>query len=378
MKVVLAGSALPGIRAAQTTRIAATAWEQMRPSDEIASWVVSDGISMPLVGSGLDDVLATAQSRVEERGSVDTRHFALRTGNDVLLDYTTLLAGVPAEGSPSSALVGHDLLWAVDSGVTHAILALPVPGSIDDMGYGLLASLARMQTHLLGSHSSQESELPAVPELATALAQAKERLGGLRITLLAPSEQRLLGLSGVARSWMQRGIEPAVAQAAERRIGELASRVIEASAHTRRTSLLADELTSRGIYAGIGGGLGFMFEALGASIFPVGDLTVRDRLTPDISNADLVVYISGAINDDLPSGLISALDQAKKVGVPVVVVYDSGALRKGELPSLGLNGAYELRPDFAFEPPEAIDEFGRLQPILFDMMTRVARTWGWD
>ena len=66
------------------------------------------------------------------------------------------------------------------------------------------------------------------------------------------------------------------------------------------------------------------------------------------------------------------------MGVPVVVVYDSGALRKGELPSLGLNGAYELRPDFAFEPPEAIDEFGRLQPILFDMMTRVARTWGWD
>ena len=67
------------------------------------------------------------------------------------------------------------------------------------------------------------------------------------------------------------------------------------------------------------------------------------------------------------------------MGIPVVVVYDSGGIRKGELPGLRLNGAYEIRPDRSYEiPEENTQDVADIPRRLAALMGRVATTWGWD
>ena len=90
----------------------------------------------------------------------------------------------------------------------------------------------------------------------------------------------------------------------------------------------------------------------------------------------------------MPSGLDRLVVAHRRVedvlvaivaGVPVVVVYDSGGIRKGELPGLGLNGAYEIRPDRSYElPEESAQDVAEIPGRLADLMGRVATTWGWD
>lgn len=384
MKVVLAGSALAGIRPRETTAIAERSWTARRPSDSVTALPVSDGISMPLVGSGIDDALSAPACDSIERGKPDVRRFALVAGDRFIFDYTTLYSGIPdtsvaipAEPMPelptanssvscenprsSSAMIGEDLAWAAKQGARDVVVVLPVPCSITDGGQGLIGALSNNRSG----------------DLEEEIRIARQQLSDMRLTVLAPREQRLLGLSGVARQWMNGGMEPGTAQTYERQLGQWVSE-LHSIEPPNRASLMKAQASSRGIYAGVGSGVAYVLQILGAGVFPVGDATVLARLAEPIKDADLVVYICGDIDENLPSGLLSAISLAQGEGVPVVVVYDSGGLRKGELPNLGLNGAYELRPDRSFNDEPNKADVGTLENVLANMVARVARTWGWD
>ncbi|MBR6459003.1 MAG: glycerate kinase, partial [Actinomycetaceae bacterium] len=220
--------------------------------------------------------------------------------------------------------------------------------------------------------------------LVSAVAAAREKLGTMRLIVLAANAQRLTGFSGIARAHMRYGLESQTAQDLDARIGEYAQSLADAYEKTlgRSRFLSASESPNpRGEYAGAGGGLAFVIQCLGGALYSVGDLTVRSRLSAQIKEADLLLYISGAIEADLPSGPLAALDVAD-TDPPVVLVYDYGAIAKGELKQLGLSGAYELRPHLSFlegTSPSHLDKNAghEAEEALTQRVASVARTWGW-
>ena len=82
--------------------------------------------------------------------------------------------------------------------------------------------------------------------------------------------------------------------------------------------------------------------------------------------------------DELPGGAAGAIRRAQEAGLPVVLVYDCGSLRRGELAGLGLNGAYEMRPERSFlDEPETPESAAAVRDRLGEAIRTVARTWGW-
>ena len=375
MRVILAASALPGLRATQTREVARNAWLSVRPEDHVEAYAVSDGVPQQFVGAGIDEVLLPGAEQIE-RGGPGERRFAYREGATVVLDYTEVLAGVPGAGYLTSRIVGEDLRWAAQSvGLSQVYLALPAAGCVADGGLAFLEAVAsdEPKSSAWGFRQKERPEVSA-DNIEQWLIRGRERTRHLAITVLAPAEQRMVGLSGVARSWMQAGLSPEAAQLLERSMGEIASALDEAIGAVGSPDLLGARPSSRDVYSGVGA-MGLALAGIGARIFPTGDVTARPFIAQSITEADLVVYVCAAIGEDLPSGLVATIAEATRVGCAVVVVYETGSLRKGELPNLGIHGAYELRPgfDLAASPPETTDISGTLS----NMMTRVARTWGW-
>ncbi|MGO1943262.1 MAG: hypothetical protein ACTH1Z_02550 [Ancrocorticia sp.] len=364
MRVALAVSPLPGLRVGEAHAIVRQAWLTERP-DTIASRPVTDAIGMPFVGSGAEDVLAGANPQPVERGEAGERHFAYwsdpgsQAGASVLLDYTHILNGIPQEGAiRSSRLVGDDLVWAASRGAERVRVVLPVPGSVSDLGTGLLEPLA------------------GAGPIADQLQGARHRLGNMRVEVVVPGEQQLLGLAGVARSWIAHGLGAEQAQRFENAFSEIVAQIPERTGGL--TIVGAGGGFERNIYAGCGGGIAYILALLGGQIVTAGHLCV-DPMGEEIEHSDLFVYVCGHIGEDLPSGLLAGSRIAAESGVPVVVIYDSGAIRKGELARLGLNGAYEIRPERSFSESEATtEELADLPRRLEEIVGRVARTWGWN
>ena len=77
MRVILAASALPGLRATQTREVARNAWLSVRPEDHVEAYAVSDGVPQQFVGAGIDEVLLPGAEQIE-RGGPGERRFAYR------------------------------------------------------------------------------------------------------------------------------------------------------------------------------------------------------------------------------------------------------------------------------------------------------------
>ncbi len=422
MRVALACAPLPGIRAREVARYARAAWERVRVHDEVRAFVASDGVACAFVGSGLEDVCEEEEIRrslpvrVVELGESSERRFARLAGDRLLLDYTGILdlADSPAPGElrhpHSSALIGEDLAWAVKKGVRQVLLALPVLSSCEDLGFGLLQALvggdsgkqeSGAEDHTKSSHISHgdASGVRRITEpalwkqkeiLREKITQARMILTSLDIVILAPGEQNLLGLSGVARARTFRDLGQADAQELEKRNGEIVSALLtalpESSPHKNQLLVHCEpqngKKTARATfldsYSGVGSGIALILRILGARIFPVGDFSVRPRLAEISPPPDLLVYVAAHVGAELPSGLLSASRFAQEKGIPLVLVSESSGLRKGELPELGLHGAYELRPDLAFDTPEVREaHIAELPGLVEEKIAAVARTWGW-
>ncbi|MFT3942919.1 MAG: glycerate kinase [Ancrocorticia sp.] len=388
MRVALTCSPLPGLRAKESLAIARGAWLGKRPRDEVHGFPVSDGIAMPFAGSGADEVLVGARATHVELGRAGERHFAHVDGASVLFDYTEVFDGIPRPGRPSSSrLIGEDLAWAAAEGLTSVTIVLPVPGSLMDMGWGLLEALAAgpADPTALANESRAAADAPGNGQhgdRAAVLRAARAAVTSLHITVVVSREQPLLGLSGIARSWMAQGLDAVVAQTYERGFADVVAELSDAARTLPSRSLLlgtSEPDPARNIYAGAGAGTAFTLSLLGAMIHPIGQLAIGPHIAREIDEADLLVCVTGHIGEDLPSSLLVAAQAAQNAGIPVVVVYDSGGIRKGELPGLGLNGAYEIRPDRSYEmPEESAQDVADIPGRLADLMGRVATTWGWD
>ena len=367
MKVALLAAPIEALRAPRVREVSEAAWKAVRPEDDISAAIISDAV--PVIGgsAGLEDVIGGVEVC---RPGGQARLWQADTS--ILIDATSAVA--VTSDTTDSVTLGEDIAWAIKQGCTTILIALPAQSSLTDCGIGMLEYLA-------GTQSSYRCEdfSEGIPEgFAADVARACQAVAGVRITVIAPAQQRLTGFQGVARMRIRDGVDPRAAQQLDAQIAAFAEALIEVTSSPAR-ALLGDALDMRGVYSGAGGGSAFVLEALGAHVYPVGDISVRARLAETIREADIVVYISSDIAIDLPSGLLTAHELVAE-GVPVVLVYDHGGIAKGELKALGLAGAYELRPDMAFMPrtsdtPVANGE--DMATLLEQRIHALARTWGW-
>lgn len=394
MKVLIVASPFASLSAREVCAIAEKAWISVRADDELIVRPVSDGRPNMCGFSGLHEVIGGAEvspSEVDysmcDEGSAEV-HRGLgrarenlhiwRSDSAALIDCTAV-ASYTGSGDMSSDFLGAELLWARRAGLREVIIALPSESDIADLGKGMLRVLAGES----GSDNNSVSDFCDVDSCAKALAEARKQLEGMRLVVLAANAQRLTGFSGIARTRMRHGLDSQVAQDLDSVIGEYADTLAWAHKQTLGRSHFLDVPENpdmRGEYAGAGGGVAFALQCLGSRLYSVGDMSVRSRLAEQIKNVDVLVYISGAIEADLPSGLLAALDVAQ-AEPPVVLIYDYGAIAKGELRQLGLSGAYELRPHLAFlhdASPSSGESAGESpQEPLAERVMSVAQTWGW-
>ena len=393
MRIALAASPLPGLRASAVCDVAREAWLSERPWDSLRCRPASDGVASAYSESGVYELLGLDE--LVERGG-PLRRFAGVSERKVALDW---IESLPGPFCGDSAALGEDIAWALGRGVDEIVVALGVPGGIGDLGVGMIRAIAQTRRGAGPESGSRRAggsrqadgaaglaktaERPDVAEaadvvgLAGLVADARAALGTVCLSVVVGGRQRLMGMSGLARAWMREGLDGRRAQDAERRVGEAADRLVRATNATPGKDLAGRRLSTRGPHSGAGGGLALGLEALGGRIVPVGDV-VHSSLEGWAEGADLCVYVCGQVGEELPGGAAGAIRRAQEAGLPVVLVYDCGALRRGELAGLGLNGAYEMRPERSFlDEPETPESAAAVGDRLGDAIRAVARTWGW-
>ena len=386
MRIALAASPLPGLRASAVCDVAREAWQSERPRDSLRCRPTSDGVASAYSESGVYELLGLDE--LVERGG-PLRRFAGVSQRKIAFDWIESLPG-PFGGN--STALGEDIEWALGRGVDEIVVALGVPGGIGDLGVGMIGAIAQARRGAgqedgsrraggaagLGKTSEKPDVVEAadVADLAGLVADARAAVGTVCLSVVVGGRQRLMGMSGLARAWMREGLDGRRAQDAERRIGEAADRLVRAANATPGKDLAGRRLSTRGPHSGAGGGLALGLEAVGGRIVPVGDV-VHSSLEGWAEGADLCVYVCGRVGDELPGGAAGAIRRAQEAGLPVVLVYDCGSLRRGELAGLGLNGAYEMRPERSFlDEPETPESAAAVRDRLGEAIRTVARTWG--
>ena len=390
MRVALAASPLPGLRASTVCHVAREAWRSERPRDSLRCRPTSDGVASAYSESGVYELLGLDE--LVERGG-PLRRFAGVSQKKIAFDWIESLPG--PFGGDSTAL-GEDIAWALGRGVDEIVVALGVPGGIGDLGVGMIGAIAQArrgtgqedgsrragESRRAGGaaglgNTSEKPDVAEAADLAGLVADARAAVGTVCLSVVVGGRQRLMGMSGLARAWMREGLDGRRAQDAERSIGEAADRLVRAANATPGKDLAGRRLSTRGPHSGAGGGLALGLEAVGGRIVPIGDV-VHSSLEGWAEGADLCVYVCGRVGDELPGGAAGAIRRAQEAGLPVVLVYDCGSLRRGELAGLGLNGAYEMRPERSFlDEPETPESAAAVRDRLGEAIRTVARTWGW-
>lgn len=393
MRIALAASPLPGLRASAVCDVAREAWLSERPRDSLRCRPASDGVASAYSESGVYELLGLDE--LVERGG-PLRRFAGVSQKKIALDW---IESLPGPFCGDSTALGEDIAWALGRGVDEIVVALGVPGGIGDLGVGMIGAIAQTRRGAGPESGSRQADgsrkadgssglaktagrpgvvaAADVADLAGLVADARAALGTVCLSVVVGGRQRLMGMSGLARAWMREGLDGRRAQDVERSVGEAADRLVRAANATPGRDLAGRSLSARGPHSGAGGGLALGLEALGGRIVPVGDL-VHSSLEGWTEGADLCVYVCGQVGEELPGGAAGAIRRAQEAGLPVVLVYDCGALRRGELAGLGLNGAYEMRPERSFlDAPETPESAAAVRDRLGDAIRAVAGTWGW-
>ncbi|KTF04892.1 MULTISPECIES: hypothetical protein [Trueperella] len=361
MHVTLVCSALPGMGPRAVCERASAAWREVRPYDDVLALLTSEGAAVAHAGTGLDDVVQSRHlsARAVEVGAGAERRVHWVWDGGAMID---LADSFSWNGRPegSTAFLGADLLALRDAGARRIHVHLPDLMSPTDLGRGVLGELA-------GESLGDDG-------LGAALEAARAALRDMALTVTYPSDLPLLGVNGMARAWATRGFDGYRAQDFEREAGAWIHELGQAAGASTRRSLVGADIDPRAGYAGPGGGLGLMLQLLGASTSLVGDHLVAGH----IPETDLIVYVLGTIGVDLPSGLHAAARSGEEQGVPVVVLSDAAGMRKGELPRLGLHGAYEMRPERFVDDADTLADLSRLPQLVTTSMRTIASTWGWD
>lgn len=368
----MAAAPLPGLSAGAVADLVRRAWLGRRGADALDVRAVSDAAAVPYATSGVQGMLG-ATTQVDVLGAAG-RRFAWVGADRVVLDYTRSPAA-PA-GTAGTAAIGRDLAWAARRRPREIVAVLSSFAAIGDLGAGMVGSLSGRPLP-----RSWTPGLPLPSDMAGRIAAARRVLRPSHLTVFTGGPQRLLGPTGLARAWTRRGMAPALAQEMERALGEASAAMAAASADADAQTggdLLGAEDLVRGPYAGAGGGAAFGLRIVGARVLPVRE-AVAVALEGWASQADLCLYVSGAVGESPPGGLDAAVACAARRAVPLVLVCDSASLQRSELARLGLNGVYEIRPGRAFDDaPETPATAAGMAGALTDAVARVAGTWGWE
>ncbi|MFC8924114.1 glycerate kinase [Cellulosimicrobium sp. NPDC057127] len=259
---------------------------------------------------------------------------------------------VPAVGGTtpaprSSAALGHLLAHAADAARTPdgrpgRVVVATGGARSHDAGAGLLGALAG---RVPSGHG---------PTTAETLRSARSTLGGAALVAAVATDAPLLGLHGTSAALAARGVDDAVAQDLERRLGAVAHDVGSAVETLDREGLgavagrdLLAASSSRRLATvpgtGSGGGAAFALAALGGRLVPA-LAVVADAVGLDahLAAADLVVVVVDELAaHELGEGVVHEVARrAARHALPVVVVARTVVAGRREQAAAGLSGAH--------------------------------------
>lgn len=241
----------------------------------------------------------------------------------------------------SSAGVARLLRHARDLGVDRIVVGVG-PLAAHDGGVGLL------------------QELGAGADLGE-LAAVRDEWAGTRLVLVTTTESPLLGFQGASAGLGDHGVLPEVTQRLELRMGDLTDRVNAVLPPPRDLLTGLPRRPEREPGSGAGGGVGYALQLLGARTddgarFLLDELGIRARLPGSLLVLVTDRYDYTTVHDGVVAQTARA---ALEFATPTVVLAREVAVGRREGMSLGVSGAYELRPG----------------EDLAGLAARVARTW---
>lgn len=182
------------------------------------------------------------------------------------------------------------------------------------------------------------------------------RLANTDVIVTGSTEQPLLGVNGLPR-WLDRhGM--LTAEEAQRLELDLGASLPAPA----RTMLVGESVDPKASWSGLGGGAALVLQAAGARVRWAGEI-VAHAVSPRLAQADLIVYVTGGLELDMPRSLVTIADEAGQSATPVLVVYGEGRLLRHELARFGLSGSYSYA-----DHGEGLDALGRA-------MEPIAQTW---
>lgn len=408
------------LTAAAAAAAVAEGWRRTAPDDELDVCPLSDGnaglvesvrtarggrLAALTVTGPLGEPVPATLLLVEDDGGDLTAYADAAEACGLHL----LPAGRPSPMSATSAGVAELLLAAASAGASQVVLGLGGVAS-HDAGAGLLAALGAGPVTALGRGGGALADVS--DDVLSGLAQARERLAGLRVVGATDTDVPLLGLGGAsATAASGRGATPRQAQQLEAALGRFAhvaqaapgagiagrdllapaagapptDRVSHASpGHGHHHGSEAHHRPSRSwaahAGAGAGGGLGFALLLLGAQLRP-GPAVAAEAvdLSGRLAGADLVVTGEAVLDGASLQGSMTTevTSRALAVGVPVVVVAWEVELGRRETVSAGIEAAYAVheRPRGGRPAPDDGPDAMGPAAALADRSARVARTW---
>lgn len=276
-------------------------------------------------------VLEAASPAWRERAEVDAAPVSDGHGDlcEAMAFYTGgALGTIDAGGVAVPSLVTGEE-WIIDLsqswGADSTVLGVALREALGRAPARVIVNLPVRVFPDLGRSMMRELGVSGVPELAGLLS-------GLDLVVTGASDQPLLGVNGLPR-WLDRHGEMSAEEAQQLEV-DLGSSLPSPA----RTTLL-EALDAKSPTAGLGGGASLVLQAAGARFAWAGDIVAR-AVAPQLTGADLVVYVTGEIELDLPRSLFTISEIAARDALPVLVVYGEGRLLRHELARFGLSGSY--------------------------------------
>lgn len=288
----------------------------------------------------------------------------------------TVVAGPDGVGVPAELLLAGETAY-VEAGLTVR-QGGPLPGTAPDAttsaGVGELLQAARaagarrivvgVGDRVLGSHDAGRGLLEALGAGSdlSGLAQVRDGWRSVELVLAAATGLPLLGFHGASAALgTEHGVSPQETQRLERELGAFVEQV------TRALPPGLDLLTGRPRRperepsAGVGGGLGFALQLIGARTVAGADLLldelgVREQLPGALAVLVTRAHDSRTVHDGV---VAEAARAALAVASPSVVLAERVEVGRREGMALGIAGMYAARPAEGFAALGA----------------RVARTW---
>lgn len=193
------------------------------------------------------------------------------------------------------------------------------------------------------------------------LAAVRAEWASTQLVLATTTEASLLGFHGASASLGDLGVAPEVTQRLETTLGELTDRVNALLPPPRDLLTGLPRRPERQAGSGAGGGVGYALQLLGARTdtgarFLLDELGIRPRLPGALLVLVTDAYDYTTVHDGVVADTARA---ALETATPTVVLAREVAVGRREGMSLGVSGAYGLRPGES----------------LGDLAGRVARTW---